>query len=188
MLPWSNISGSDVLVVSSLAKAFGVPVAVLAGSRSAIREFEQSSETRVHCSPPSIATIHALEHALDINFRFGDRLRQRLMHLIRRFRRLMASAGFRFVGNLFPVQTLMASESTDVVALHRALQAAQVSAVLRSGGSTRAGLLSFLITAKHTLGDIDRSTQALVMASNAVSKLNDSGVSYAQPYLFTGTF
>lgn len=185
MLPWNNINGPDVLVVSSLAKAFGVPIAVLAGSRSAIREFEERSKTRMHCSPPSIATIHALENALDINFRFGDRLRQRLMHLIRRFRQVMAAAGFRFIGNLFPVQTLMASESTDVIALHKALLAAQVSAVLRSGGSARAGLLSFLITARHTSEDVDRAVQALIKASDAVSKLNDSGVSYAQPFLFT---
>jgi 8-amino-7-oxononanoate synthase len=188
MLPWSNIHGPDVLVVSSLAKAFGVPIAVMAGSRSAIGEFESSSQTRVHCSPPSIGTIHALEHALDMNARFGDRLRQRLTHLITRFRHVMAAAGFRFTGNLFPVQTLVAPESTDVVALYRALSAAEVSAVLRSGGRNRVGLLSFLITAKHTSGDVDRATQALVAASDTVSRLNDSGVSDVQPYLFTGTF
>jgi len=188
MLPWSNINGPDVLVVSSLAKAFGVPIAVLAGSRSAIRAFEDSSKTRMHCSPPSIAAIHALAHALEINSSFGDRLRQRLMHLVRRFRQGMAAAGFRFIGDLFPVQTLITSENTDVIALYRELLAAQVSAVLRSGGPTRAGLLSFLITARHSSGDVDRATQALVMASSEISRLNDSGVSYVQPDLFTGTF
>jgi len=188
MLPWSNIHGPDVLVVSSLAKAFGVPIAVLAGSRSVIREFENKSKTRMHCSPPSIATIHALERALDINSRFGDRLRLRLLNLIRRFRQGMAAAGFRFIGDLFPVQTLIASENTDVIALYRELLATQVSAVLRSGGRTRVGLLSFLITAKHTSDDVDRATQALVAASDTVSRLNDSGVSYAQPYLFARTF
>jgi 8-amino-7-oxononanoate synthase len=187
MLPWSNINGPEVLVVSSLAKAFGVPIAVLAGSHSLIREFEDSSQTRVHCSPPSLATIHALEHALDINSRVGDRLRQRLIHLIRRFRRVMGAAGFRFVGNLFPVQTLITPRTTNVIALHKALLAAQVSAVLRSGGRTRGGLLSFLITTRHTSNDVDRAMQALVTASDA-SRLSDSGVDYEQPYLFTGTF
>ena len=53
-LRWSGIGGPEALVFASLAKGFGVPIAVLAGSRARIREFEEKSLTRVHCSPPSM--------------------------------------------------------------------------------------------------------------------------------------
>ncbi len=50
-LRWNDVGGPDVLVVSSLAKGFGVPLAVLAGSSAIIRRFEAKSETRIHNSP-----------------------------------------------------------------------------------------------------------------------------------------
>ena len=54
-------------VISSLAKAFGVPVAALSGSTELVGRFVRESETRVHCSPPSIPVIHAADRALTIN-------------------------------------------------------------------------------------------------------------------------
>ena len=53
-----------MIVGSSLAKGFGTPMPLLAGSASVIRRFEEHSETRIHCSPPSLAALHAAEHAL----------------------------------------------------------------------------------------------------------------------------
>src|SRR5262249_45152342 len=100
-LRWSNISAPDVLVGGSLAKGFGVPVAVLAGSTVMIRRFEEQSETRVHSSPPSIAVIHAAEHALAVNRERGDRLRLRLAQGVRHFRKRLAAAGFSATGGLF---------------------------------------------------------------------------------------
>jgi len=71
----ARLNSPDVLVVSSLAKAFGVPVAVIAGSGSLTGRYERRSETRVHCSPPSFAHLRAAEHALEVNrlHRPGDR-------------------------------------------------------------------------------------------------------------------
>jgi 8-amino-7-oxononanoate synthase len=80
-LAWSGAAGPDVLVVSSLAKGFGVPIAVLAGSRQLVQRFEERSLTRVHASPPSAAVIHAAEHALEVNATRGDTLRLRLAAL-----------------------------------------------------------------------------------------------------------
>ena len=51
-LPRLEIGGPDVLVISSLAKAFGAPVAVLSGGRSAVQGFEANSETRIHAALP----------------------------------------------------------------------------------------------------------------------------------------
>ena len=49
-------------------------------------------ETRVHCSPPSVANIRAAAHALELNRTCGDALRLRLAGLVGRFRTALPSA------------------------------------------------------------------------------------------------
>ena len=58
-LRWHGVFGPHIIVGSSLAKGFGVPLAALSGSRALIERFREHSETRIHCSPPSVAAIHA---------------------------------------------------------------------------------------------------------------------------------
>jgi 8-amino-7-oxononanoate synthase len=167
MLPWSNINGPDVLVVSSLAKAFGVPVAVLAASREAVRIFEEKSETRVHCSPPSVAVVHAIQHALGVNERRGDALRSRLATLVMSFRQLAAEAGFRFSGGLFPVQTLVPPPGVEPARLHDALQKAGIRTVLHQARNGRGTRMSFLFTARHIAKHIDVLADALLRVSSS---------------------
>jgi 8-amino-7-oxononanoate synthase len=153
-----GICNPDLLVISSLAKAFGAPVAALSGSRAMIEEFKQKSETRVHCSPPSIAVMRAAEHALCVNAAHGDRLRFRLARIVMRFRRRAAHAGFQCDGGLFPVQTLNTS-SRIASYLHRQLARRGIRTVLRnSDGRQR---LTFVLTARHTPEAIDHATAAL---------------------------
>ncbi len=54
-----DVAQPNALVISSLAKGFGVPVAVLSGSSAVVRSFELRSDTRAHCSPPSVAVLRA---------------------------------------------------------------------------------------------------------------------------------
>jgi len=76
-----NLRDSGIVVVSSLAKAFGVPVAMLGGSREFVQSFRENSATLVHCSPPSAAAISATLRALRLNRRSGDILRRRSLML-----------------------------------------------------------------------------------------------------------
>lgn len=168
ILRWSNIRGPDVIVVSSLAKGFGVPVAVLSGSNAMIRRFEMESKTRVHCSPPSLAVIHAAEHALDVNHEHGDALRLRLVQLVRRFRNRLKKAGFSATGGLFPVQTLAPIPEIDARTLHQRLFQLGIRTVLRQGVNKNSPCISVLITARHTPCDIDHAVYALV---HAVAKM-----------------
>ena len=85
-LQWHSIGGDHVVVGSSLAKGFGVPVALLAGSAALLRRFERESASREHMSPPSMAVIHAARHALAVNRQDGDRLRLRLWRVVQRLR------------------------------------------------------------------------------------------------------
>jgi 8-amino-7-oxononanoate synthase len=64
---WHGIHGPELIVAASLAKGFGAPLAVLAGSHELIRAYEERSLCRVHCSPPSAAAVAAAAHALTLN-------------------------------------------------------------------------------------------------------------------------
>ncbi len=161
MLPRTHIGGPDVLVVSSLAKAFGAPVAVLSGSKAAVEGFESNSETRMHCSPPSVAAVRAAEHALAVNREYGDDLRFRLAGLVARFRRRANQAGFHFIAGLFPMQTLVPSREVDAIHLHERLLARGIRTVLHRARNGHGPRISFLITARHAPEEIERAAEIL---------------------------
>ena len=159
-LRWQGIKSPDVIVGSSLAKGFGAPMAMLAGSASLIRRFETQSETRVHCSPPSIAHLHAAEHALAVNRTDGDRLRRYLAQLVRRFRAGLHAFGLAADDGLFPVQTLRPAGIAAEVLYERLLRLG-----IRTFATRRCHEISmqvaFLITALHRRSDIDQAVEAI---------------------------
>ncbi len=161
VLQWSDVRGSEVVVISSLAKGFGVPIALLAGSHLTCQRFEAMSETRVHSSPPSIAAVHAAEHALAVNRDQGDSMRLRLTQLVRHFRKRLAEAGFSVTGGLFPVQTLAPIPQLDAATLHERLLRAGVRVVLQRAHDGHGARISFLITARHSPEEIDCALDAL---------------------------
>ncbi len=157
-----GLEGAPVLIGASLAKAFGAPLAVLAGSGPLVRGFEARSQTRVHTSPPSLAVIEAARHALTLNRACGDRLRAHLRRRVRQFRARLAALRLRCSGGEFPVQSLSPVAGIDMPALHAALLQRQVRTVLHADGAQ--ARLSFVFTAAHTAACIERAVQALVQA------------------------
>jgi 8-amino-7-oxononanoate synthase len=170
MLPQLQVGGPDVLVISSLAKALGAPVAVLCGSQAAVNYFEQNSETRMHCSPPAVAVIRAAEHALFVNRNPGDQLRKRLATLVALFRRRVSQTGVTLTGGMFPVQSLVPSPRVDAVQLHEKLLQRGIRPVLHRAHDGRGMRLSFLITALHLPREIDLATAVLAEAIHARSR------------------
>lgn len=176
LLRWSNNAGNPrVLIVSSMAKAFGVPVAVLSGSKKMINQFRERSGMRVHCSQPSSASLHAASHALSQNRRFGNGLRQHLLTLVRHFRKLMTRAGFALTGGVFPVQTLSKLPPDCVQALHDGLLHRGIKTVLHGGGAMKGALLGFIFTALHRLKDVDDLASAVMR----LISMNHKEVCYA---------
>jgi 8-amino-7-oxononanoate synthase len=153
-------NGPDIVLASSLAKAFGVPVAMLAGSREFVAHFARHSATRMHCSPPSVAVVRAAERALDVNVARGDALRARLARHVRHFREIAGSACSSIRGNLFPVQTLGCGGAVgeDAVRLHHALATAGVRTVLQSPRDPR---VSFLFSSSHSEADVEHAALTL---------------------------
>ena len=161
VLRWSGHLGPDILVGVSLAKGFGVPVAALLGSHEMVGCFTAGSDTRVHCSPPSLAAIHAAEHALVINGACGDRLRRRLERRVRQFRDGLAQLGWVSAGAFFPVQTLSNITGPQALLVHHHLRMSGVKAFLSRPHGSGTARLSFIMTARHSAEDIDRCMEVL---------------------------
>lgn len=154
-----RLSGAPVLVGASLAKAFGVPLAVLAGSGAMMARFEAVSGTRVHGSPPSSAAIAAGLRALQLNRSCGDALRRTLTQRVQQFRSRLAGVGIACHGGMFPVQVVPLAAGVDGPALHEALRASGITVLLQRHG--KAAGLTFLLRAGHSPGDVARAVAAL---------------------------
>lgn len=144
-----------IVIGASLAKAFGVPMAVLSGSRGFIQRFKNQSLSRLHCSPPSVAVIQSAQSALVLNHRYGDSLRARLAANVQRLQAGLGDIGLAADGGFFPVQTLQPITGVTAPALHQALLQRDVKTLLlkpRAGSETRLGMV---ITASHAVKDID---------------------------------
>jgi 8-amino-7-oxononanoate synthase len=163
-LAWHGIEGPELIVANSLAKGFGAPLAVMAGSAPVISKFKELSSTSVHSSPPSLAVIAAGQRALVINASQGDSLRSRLLKLVRRFRDRLRQLGLSASGGLFPVQTLKPIPDVEVGWLHNRLMSLGVKTVLHRPQNGLDIKLSFLITALHTAGEIDAAINGLQQA------------------------
>jgi 8-amino-7-oxononanoate synthase len=163
-LTWSGFAGPGVLVISSLAKGFGVPIAVLAGDAGVIDRIEAHGPTRSHASPPSAADLHAAAHALDVNARDGRRRRRRLAELVQRLRRRLAANGVGLVGRSFPVQSLPAMPDPVAARLHDHLLAAGVRTVLQRPRCAPGATVTLLVCAGHRRRDVDRAVDALAAA------------------------
>ena len=154
-----------VLLVSSLAKGFGVPLAALAGSRAAVRAFEIASETRVYTSPPSTAVLRAAERALGDSRLGGEALRRRLAENVARFRDGLWRHGLATTGGPFPVQSIAGFAGAAARAVHARLHGLGVRAVLTRGACLAGPRVVFVITATHDARAIERAARALCQAA-----------------------
>jgi len=156
------IRSPHVILGSSLAKGFGVPLAVLSGSARLVQCFVRRSETRVHTSPPSIAVLHAAENALRINAQNGDEIRLRLARLVTEFRQNIRGSGLDNAGSLFPVQMLAPDRDSDAARLQLLLRSAGVRTAVVQGLTLPEAKLVFVITASHSSAEIVMASRSLM--------------------------
>ncbi len=151
-----------LVVVASMAKAFGAPLAFVAGAEAVVARFRERGSARVHSSPPSAADVASAARALEINAASGDALRARLWRRVRQFRAGASRLGLGAEGGPFPVQTLHVRAPGAVQAglERRGIRAALVR-------SARGPALTFLLSARHSEADIDRALRALAEAVRA---------------------
>jgi 8-amino-7-oxononanoate synthase len=160
-----GLEGRPVVLIASLAKAFGAPLTVIGGSALFIRRFKARSRTRIHCSPPSVASLAGARRAVRLNRRAGDVLRARLERNIRCFRALLRERGVCTRGGLFPAQTLDPIPGVSSRDLHARLDAAGIETILRA--TPDGPRVCFIITASHTREQIALATAQVVAAASA---------------------
>jgi 8-amino-7-oxononanoate synthase len=169
-LRWHQTFGRHIVVGSSLAKGLGVSVAVLAGSGELIDRFRRESETRIHCSPPSVVMIRAAQRALQANQRHGETLRRRLMKLVVRLRQWLIQAGLAPAGRMpFPVQTFLSARQQPAATLHEQLLRVGVAGLLTNACQTRTASLTLLVTARHQFAEIEHAGRAVAHVARSVT-------------------
>lgn len=171
----TEVRSDEVIVVNSLAKSFGVPVAMVGGGAQLIASLRSSSPVRSHCSPPSVAVIAAAAQALEQNRRHGEALRLRLARNVARLHSGLKQLGIAASRSLFPIQPLRLPSAT-AVRVHSTLLQRGVRTVLQRNSESGAQL-TFLITARHTAPEMDEALENLAYALEAGTHLRPIGVS-----------
>lgn len=175
---WWGVRAKELVLISSLAKGFGAPVAALSSRGDIVEQFATRSETRVHCSPPSQASIRAATNALTANERIGNSRRSQLLSNVRRFRAGTRSAGFTPSPGLFPVQILSFRSSGEARRMTGRLRGMGVQTVLLSVQRPARANIAFLINADHNPIDISSACQALARARQLKLENSAAGESY----------
>jgi 8-amino-7-oxononanoate synthase len=153
-LRFLNAEDPSIVLISSLAKGFGAPLAMIAGDNNFIRRFRAKSRTMVHCSPPSAAAVSAAAHALSINEAFGDWLRRKLVRSVHLLKQQLNRVSAVTTRGLFPVQSFKPSSDESAYFFHRNLKKQGVFTVLHRRCGDRKPNIGFLVTARHSASDI----------------------------------
>ena len=145
----AGLTGDGVTVlVASTAKAYGVPMAFVAGPALVIDRLRTAGPTRTHSSQPSAADVAALHRALDIDEARGDRLRRGLADRIGVFVRAFDGAPVRARPSTFPFVVLDLPAGTDPHLVEEFLRQRRVRASVVRGHHRPH--LAFLIRVDHT--------------------------------------
>jgi 8-amino-7-oxononanoate synthase len=169
-LRYAAVCDAAIVVVASLAKGFGAPIAVIAGDRALVAKLERASQVRLHCSPPSTVAVRAAAQALYVNERRGDELRQKLARNLARLRQLLRGAGLEPLGGAFPVQDV-STDAENAMALHRRLLQLGVRTVVRRPRCRGAVAVSFVVNAGHSDGELEQVGRAVRQAAGAISRM-----------------
>jgi 8-amino-7-oxononanoate synthase len=157
---WCGLDHSDVLVVASLAKAFGAPLAVITGEAGTIEALACSGRNRVHSSPPSAADLAAAGAALRDPVGCAAR-RQRLLGHVLALRAELRTAGVPVHGLPFPVVSVPFPDVQRARAAWRRMRAGGVRGLVQTPGCRREALLTVLLRADHRAGELDRIAREL---------------------------
>ncbi len=161
---WAGVDG-PVVQVDSLAKGFGAPLAVVAGPAALIERIRARGPTRVHSSAPSSADLRAADRALAVNARSGERLRARLLWLVRRFRRRLADRGVLLGHGDFPVQRLEPTDRQRASAMHAWLCSAGLRSLVTAPPCRPGAAVTVVLTAALSVPQVDRAADLLARAA-----------------------
>jgi 8-amino-7-oxononanoate synthase len=155
---WLGQEPGAAVVVASLAKSYGSPVTVTCGPGELVARL-RSYGSRWHSSPATAAEVAAALAACTDET--GNRARRRhLAGLVHRLRDGLLGLGLRVDPGPSPLVTVD-GPAGQPLALHRALAAAGVAALLRRPRCRGGPVLTLAVSAAHRPRDIDEAVAAL---------------------------
>ena len=161
ILKWFNTNYENIITVTSLAKAFGVPIAAISGNTTFIEAFINSSETRMYSSPVSMANINAAFNALSINETSGDQIRKKLWSNVSFIRDEFKALGINLTGSIFPVQSINHWPPDKVTNLSGKLNNCGIKTALVLSHMNYALSLTIVIRANNTIQEIQTLIHAI---------------------------
>ncbi len=155
-----------VLLISSWAKAFGAPLASVAGPAEWMTALQLHTGSRVHCSPVNRAALLAAQRALRLNLCWGDRTRAKLRHNIRLLRHYlgMSSLGVLNAVNsdaCHPMLRMSGMSAEQARHCQDRLLHALVRCVAAPAQPAGQGALVWLVRADHGTQDFIKLRDAL---------------------------
>jgi 8-amino-7-oxononanoate synthase len=171
--PWGHGGGGSVvhsgspdgvLVVASLAKAFGAPLAVLAGPTELVASTWDLGPTVAHSSPPPVPVGLAARRALDINDCVGEQLRASLRERLERLQHGLLRRKVPIDSGRFPVVRVPAPDRNAAARAVRALAGDGIRAVALGPSCQGRPALGLVVNATLREDDIDRAVIAVATA------------------------
>jgi 8-amino-7-oxononanoate synthase len=160
-LRFAAVRPGGVLVVASLAKAFGAPVAVVAGDEGPLRRVSAAGSA-LHSSPPTVVDLLAAQNALWRNEIEGDQLRERLLNLIWKLRAAVGwGSGIGLRSGDFPVQVTSALPHARAVEVQAILARSGIRTLLVRPCRGDGTALLLVVTARHAAGEVQQAGRLL---------------------------
>jgi len=159
----AGLAQDDVpVLMATLGKALGVAGAFVAGSAVLIDGLVQNARTYVYTTAMPPALAGATRVAVDIA-RFEGWRRDRLRHLIARFRHGAAARGIALMDSGTPIQPVLIGDSAAASALSARLEELgfYVPAIRPPTVPPGKARLRLTLSALHTESDVDRLLRAL---------------------------
>jgi len=169
-----------IVIVASLAKAFGAPLATIAGPESVIDDINLRGTTRLHASPPALTALRAAAAALHSNAHDGDQRRRRLARRVQMFRDELRSHGLvRIDGGPFPVQAIPVVGDKTALSNVRLLRDEGIAAVPIRRRCRTGAAVALLFRSDHTPAAARLAANALAYATHRASTQADASRSSA---------
>lgn len=159
-LRWSGLDHDQVIWVSSMAKAYGAPLAVTTGDRTTIGRLARQGGNRVHSSPPSAGDLAAAEAAVRAPARAAGRRSRLLAHTLH-LRGALREAGVPAVGRPFPVVSVRLPDPGEGWKRWRTLRDRGIRTVVQQPRCGTGALLSMLVRADHADAEVVDLVRAL---------------------------
>lgn len=166
VLPHEPDLARRVLLVASWAKAFGAPLASVAGAGDWIAALQLHGATRVHCSPVSRVALLAAQCALLCNQWCGDRARAALRYNVRLLHDILSASGMGILNSdtgtaCHPMLRISGVSAAQARYWQASLLRASVRCVAVPDHTASSGALVWLGRADHGQDDFVQLRRAL---------------------------